>query len=356
MWTAILFLLFPLALAGQDEVEEWIKKGKSDYSKGSYAAAQAGFVVAWKAAEMLPGNDPKRYEVLKLQAAAAAALGQYAESEAFLQLAINWREVSLSREDAGIAADLTEIAMLCRAQKDLDRGLAVMQRVASMHSRAATDQLLLADDYSRIAQFHQDLAKTEDAVASLAAALEIREKILGMDHPALLGELDRLAAGYVKLTEYEKSVPVYLRSLVIRERILGKDSADLIPNVDGLAYAYFGLKQYRLAEPVYQRLLDLWLATFGDEHPMVALTLDKLAVFYRDQRKFAAAEDATERALIVRERFLAGALMREGDALVALGKTAEAGVLFERALATLAPHAEAHGEMRKGIEKRAGGK
>ena len=123
-----------LPLAAQDEVEEWIKKGKADYSKGAYAAAQAGFAVAWKAANMLPAKDAKRYEVLKLQAAADAALGLYVESEAFLQLAINWREVSLGREDVGIAGDLTEVAVLCRAQKDLERGLAVLQRVATRTS------------------------------------------------------------------------------------------------------------------------------------------------------------------------------------------------------------------------------
>ncbi len=90
------------------------------------------FAEAWKITETLHRDDPKRYAILKLQAAAASALSQYQEAEGFVQLAINWREVSIGREDPMIAGDLTEVAMLCRAMKDLNRGLAVLQRVASM--------------------------------------------------------------------------------------------------------------------------------------------------------------------------------------------------------------------------------
>ena len=351
---AALFILFATSLLlGQEEAEDWTKRGKADYSKGAYAAAQASFAVAWKAVAETPAKEPKRYEILKLQAAAAAALGQYSESEGFLQLAINWREVALGREDAGIAADLTEVAMLCRAVKDLERGLAVLQRVASMHSRSEADRALLADDYSRIAQFYQDLEKFEDVVASLKLAIEIREKLVGLDHPALLGELDRMAAALVKLTQYDQAVPFYLRALVIRERLLGKESADLIPNIDGLAFAYFGLRQYKEAEPVYLRLLELWKKAFSEEHPMVAMTLDKLVVFYREQNKNEQAHEFEAEAIVVRESFLAGGLMREADALAKRGKRTEAAPLYERALAVLKPHGEEHEAMRKDIEKRA---
>ena len=354
MRLAILLLFFCVSLPGQEEIDEWIKSGRASYSKGNYSASQEMFAEAWKIAETLPQNNLKRYEVLKMQSAAASALGQYPEAEAFLQLAINWREVSIGREDPKIAGDLTEVAILCRAMKDLDRGLAVLQRVTAIHSRQTADPLPLADDYSRIAQFHEELKNNEEAIQNLRLAIGIREKALGMDHPSVLGELDRLAAALVKLRQYEKAVPVYLRALVMRERLIGRDSADLIPNVDGLAYAYFGMKQFNEAEAVYVRLLHLWESTFGEEHPMVALTLDKIAVFYREQSKYEEARKAGYRAIILRERFLAEGLMREADAWISRGVREEAAPLYERAIDILNSHPTDHESIRRDIEKRIG--
>ena len=351
MRPAILFLFFRTLLPGQDDLDEWIRSGQTSYSKGNYTASQTMFAEAWKLAETLPSDDPKRYAILKLQAAASSALGQYQEAEAFIQLAINWREVSIGREDPNIAGDLTEVAMLCRAMKDLDRGLAVLQRVASIHSRQPSDQLLLADDYSRIAQFYDEDKKADEVIRPLRTAIEIREKALGVDHPALLGDLDRLAVAFVKLSEYENAAPVYLRALVIRERIIGRESADLIPNIDGLAYAYFGLKKYQEAESVYLRLLQLWESSFGGEHPMVALTLDKIAVFYRAQEKFDEARIAGERATIVREKFLAGGLRREADELVSRGERKAAAPIYDRALSVLETHRDGNETMIRDIEK-----
>ena len=89
MRPAILFLFFRTLLPGQDELDEWIRFGQAAYSKGNYTASQTMFAEAWKIAETLPNEDPKRYLILKRQAAAASALGQYQEAEGFIQLAIN---------------------------------------------------------------------------------------------------------------------------------------------------------------------------------------------------------------------------------------------------------------------------
>ena len=86
---------------------------------------------------------------------------------------------------------------------------------------------------------------------------------------------------------------------------------------------------------------------------MVALTLDKLTVFYREQGKHEQAHQAEARAILVRERFLAGGLMREADGMVKRGKQAEAAPLYERALQVLHAHREDHETMRKDIEQRA---
>ena len=85
---------------------------------------------------------------------------------------------------------------------------------------------------------------------------------------------------------------------------------------------------------------------------MVALTLDKIAVFYREQERFDEARSAGERAIAVRERFLADSLMRKADAQVSRGNRKEAAPLYSRAIAILDAHRAEHESAIKNIEKR----
>jgi tetratricopeptide (TPR) repeat protein len=352
--------LLPFLIAGvlaaqeqpAPDIETLLKTARAGYSKGDYGASRAALEQAWTLAQELPPKDPQRYDILKQLSGALSASGDYAAAQNYVELAINWREVTFGRDDPKIADDMIELATLCQRQKDFPRAMALLTSAQSMHIRASGfESLVVADDFSRMALVKMEMKNPALAASDLIAAIRIREKILGAEHPAILPELDRLAAAWIPQREYAKAEEVFRRALIIRERLVGPMHADLMPTVEGLAYSQFGQKKYAEAEPGYKRLLALWIFSTGHpDHPMVALTLDKIAVFYREQGRWEEGLEAAERANALRALFLANGLSQEASARQAHGDKNEAARLFAKALDVLLGDRAEYAELRQQLE------
>src|SRR5260370_32460658 len=109
------------------EIEQLMKAGEAAYVKADYGAARVSYEKAWQLAQQTPNKNPVRYDILKHLTAVSAALGQFTEADNYLQLAINWRETIISRDDPKIADDLLVSVAVCRGMKDLDRAQAILE-------------------------------------------------------------------------------------------------------------------------------------------------------------------------------------------------------------------------------------
>jgi tetratricopeptide (TPR) repeat protein len=332
-----------------DYLDKLLRSAGVAYSKAEYEAARTSLEEAWKIAEQLPADDPKRYDVLKRLASVRSAAGEYADAEKYLQMAIHWKESTAGRGHPSIADDLAEVAALCRRQKDFERALTLLQQVQRLHHEAGADHSVIADDFIRMGQIYLDQDDPRRAAGFFQGAVITREKSVGPDHVSLVADLDRLAAARLTLTEYDQAEAAFRRALIIRERLMERDDPSLIPNVDGLAYALFGQKKYPEAGALYQRLLSIWIKSAGPDHPMVAMTLDKLAMFYREQERLEEGQTAADRANAIRAHFYSTGLRREGDHHLARGEKREAIAMYRRAIEALDPGREEHQKAYKEI-------
>jgi tetratricopeptide (TPR) repeat protein len=328
------------------DINALLAEARVKLSKGDPAGAKDNLARAWAELEKSPREDQRRYDTLKLQSSIETMLGQYAEAEQYIQVAINWRETVNGRGDLKIADEYVEIAMLCYRQKDYERGLVLLQYAMNRLARGNTyDSAPVADVFSRMALMHLGQTKLDEAVFDLESAVQIRTKVYGADHASLLGDLDRLATTRIKLRHYDRAEADFRRILSIRERMVGPMDPDLIQTVEGLGYAFFGQKKYDEAQVTYQRLLKLWEASAGPDHPMVASTLEKIAVLYRDQRKWDESLPVAGRALAIRSLFYAAGLNQEAGARYLHGEKKEAEEMYRRALALLDPERSEHKEL-----------
>jgi tetratricopeptide (TPR) repeat protein len=333
------------------DVDDLLSAGRTSYSKGDFAGARTAMEQAWTIAQQSPKDDPRRYSVLKQLSASLTAAGDYTAARDYIELAIHWRETVLGRADPGLPGDLAELAMLCERLKEYPRALAILERVHAIHVQTGGEETaVVADDLSHMAMIHLGNHKPELAADALREAIEIRQKLLGPEHPGLVPELDRLAAIRILNREYEPAEQTYRRALLIRERFEGRDDADLIASVEGLAFSLFGQKKYEEAESAYKRLLGLWETSMGPDHAMVAVTLDKMAMFYREQARWHESEEAAARADRIRVRGLANGLIQEATAQKALGDPQEALRLYRQALDVLDPSGKENDELRQRIQ------
>jgi tetratricopeptide (TPR) repeat protein len=328
-------------LAAQEpepDIPTLLKDGNASNLKGDYEAARQAFTKAWELAQQTPNDNPLRYDILKRLTSIRAAVGEFADADNYLQMAINWREQMLGQNDPKIADDLLVSVSLCRGMKNFDRARLVLGRVMGLHQVAfGRDSTAVADDFSRMSQIYMQEVNVPAAINSINAALTIRLKTVSQLDPSLVPDLDRLAGAHIVMRAYDKAEEAYRHSLVIRETLFGKEDADLIASVDGLAYSVFGQKKYDEAQPIYQRLIGLWVKSVGEDHPMVAMALDKVAVFYADQKKFDQAKEAQDRATAIRAHFFATGLSVAATEQTAEGNKETALALYRRAFAALDP-------------------
>jgi tetratricopeptide (TPR) repeat protein len=342
---AVLFLA--ACLCAQEPIPQAIKEGDAAYLKGDYEAAKVAFTRAWEFAQETPPENPARYDILKRLTSVRAAAGDFADADVWLQQAVTWRENTLGQNDPQITDDLLLSVSLCRRMKDLDRALAILRRVQSVHMRLYTfNSVQVADDFSRAAQLYGEQKKLDEAINNLNAAVAIRTKLAGPLDPSLIADLDRLGEYLTVQRLYEDAEAAYRHVLVIRETLYGRTHADLIATVDGLAYALFGQKKYEEAEPVYRRLITLWETSVGKDHPMVAMALDKLAVFEAAQKKYPDVHEALERSVAIRANFHALGISQQATQAFVEGHALDAMALYRRGLVVLDPPNPIHDELR----------
>ena len=350
----VILFFAALALCAQEfppDIETLLKTARTAYRKADYTAARASLEQAWTTAAALAPNDPKRYEILKQLSGVLGSAGDNDDAETYIQLAINWRETTIGREDPLIADDLIELATVCERRKDFDRAIAILQRVIGMHAKVHgnVENSDVADDFSRIALVQAAQDKPDLAISTLQTVLGIREKVLGQDSPGLLSELDRLGALQITARTYEAAETTFRRALVIRERVVGSKSPDLLTTLDGLAYSLFGQKKYDDAEGFYNRLLDLW--TLIGNQMMIAETDEKIAVFYREQGKWEEGTNAASAAIALRALVSAAGLSTEATAWIAHGDKQHAIDIYKKAVATLDPDRREHDGLREQLKQ-----
>jgi tetratricopeptide (TPR) repeat protein len=98
-------------------------------------------------------------------------------------------------------------------------------------------------------------------------SLDIRERLLGADHPDTATSLNNLAGLYSSQGRYEAAEPLYIRSLEILEQVLGADHPATATSLNNLAGLYSSQGRYEAAEPLYLRCLEIFLEKLGQDHP-----------------------------------------------------------------------------------------
>jgi tetratricopeptide (TPR) repeat protein len=128
-------------------------------------------------------------------------------------------------------------------------------------------------------------------------ALEIREKVLGEEHPDTASSYNNLALLYNSKGEYEKAEPLFLKALEIREKVLGEEYPDTAASYNSLATLYDSKSEYEKAEPLYLKALEIREKVLREEHPSTATSYNNLAGLYKYKGEYEKVEPLYLKAL-----------------------------------------------------------
>ena len=120
-------------------------------------------------------------------------------------------------------------------------------------------------------------------------AVQLKEKILGKEHPDTLVSIGNLALLYRSQGRYGEAEPLLKQVLQLSEKVLGKEHPNTLGAIISLALLYHSQGHYAEAEPLYKQALQLSEKALGKEHPVTLDTQTSYAVLMINMRRNAAA-------------------------------------------------------------------
>lgn len=209
--------------------------------------------------------------------------------------------------------------------------------------RAATEQeraLQEARDVYNEARRLSAQGRWADSVPLMLRCLEIRERVLGPDHPTVAATLINLAGDYSNLGDYARSERAYLRALKIKEKELGAENPDLAIDLVAIAQDYLERGDYLKAEESLRRGLAILEKANRVETGAGAAILESMGRIYYARADYSTASSFYDRGrevwikLLGPDHFhLAHSFGLSGRAAYDAGDYAKAEAMFQRALA-----------------------
>ncbi|NES22511.1 MAG: CHAT domain-containing protein, partial [Symploca sp. SIO3E6] len=132
-------------------------------------------------------------------------------------------------------------------------------------------------------------------------ALQMRQRLLGEEHPDVASSLNNLAFLYSSQGRYSEAEPLYRQALEMKQRLLGDEHPDVAYSLNNLAFLYSSQGRYSEAEPLYRQALEMNQRLLGDEHSLVASSLNNLAGLYWAKGEITHAIDLLNQGVSIEE-------------------------------------------------------
>ena len=160
-----------------------------------------------------------------------------------------------------------------------------------------------------------------EAAKQFEAALDLRRRVLGREHPDTLRCMNSLANVYWREGKYSQAEALDDQTLQIERRVLGPEHPDTLVSMNNLAWVYSDEGKYAQAETLYSQVLEIRRRVLGPEHPDTLVSMNNLAHVYWYEGKYPQAEALDEQTLQIERRVLGP---EHPDTLWSMGNLANA--------------------------------
>ncbi len=144
----------------------------------------------------------------------------------------------------------------------------------------------------------------DDAEKLYIESKQIREKVLGKEHPDYASSCNNLADIYEDRKQYGKAEPLYLESKQIRAKTLGKEHPEYASSCNNLAILYMDMGLYEKSEQQYLEAKSIREKTPGKESREYANNCDNLSILYRLMGQNFKALEFGKEGMQIRARVL----------------------------------------------------
>jgi tetratricopeptide (TPR) repeat protein/predicted Ser/Thr protein kinase len=174
--------------------------------------------------------------------------------------------------------------------------------VALAYSDALDSESRSAGVLSNLGVTERAAGRVDDAREYYERSLEIRERVLEPDDPALAVTLNNLANLLKSEGDYERAQPMHERALKIRRAAYGDHHPAVADSHNNLGTTAESMGRYADARAHHEQALNIRRAAFGNDHPQVSKSLMNLGTVARIEGDIALAREHYAESLAVLER------------------------------------------------------
>lgn len=235
----------------------------------------------------------------------ALSHGHYARAERLFGFALRIAERFLGPNDHVVGAVLNDLGMVHKYQGRFDEAERAHRRAHAVFLAARGEVALeLAALYHNRGGLEHARRRDAGGEPFARRGLEIRERTVGPDHPAVAADAAALGAILNGLGKRDEAEALLRRALAVFERTYGAQHHEIAVTMNHLAAVCEAKGDTAEAEQLYRRALAIKDKRLGGEHPEIAASLNNLAMLCRAQGRDAEADQCYRRALVILERAL----------------------------------------------------
>ncbi len=186
---------------------------------------------------------------------------------------------------------ITAREILDKTSKDVDTGLAKDPETQAQMMQVMGSVYLNLGLYPRAQILQQQ-------------SMEIRQRVLGPEHPDTLKSMSNLAFLLDREGHYAEAEKLDRETLDIRRRVLGPEHPDTLASMNNLALVLHAEGHYAEAEKLFRETLDIRRRVLGPEHPETLASMNNLTLVLENGGHYAEAEKLDRETLDIKRRVL----------------------------------------------------
>jgi eukaryotic-like serine/threonine-protein kinase len=207
------------------------------------------------------------------------------------------------RAEAEAVAQFLTDDVLASAKPEFALGREISVREAvdrasqTVGNRFADRPLVEAVVRDMLGTCYHAVGRTDLGLPHVQAALELRRRLLGNDHPATLDSVNNAGAMLSALGKYAEAEPLYREAFATRGRVLGENDRLTLLSASNLAALLQQQGKLDESESLCRQVLARKRAALGDDASETLVAMNNLASVLHDLGKLSEAESFYQDAL-----------------------------------------------------------
>ncbi|MEO1051659.1 MAG: tetratricopeptide repeat protein, partial [Bacteroidota bacterium] len=185
----------------------------------------------------------------------------------YFEKSLEIQKVLFGDKHLKVAKSLSRLGLTAGNSGKFEQALDYLHQCRLIQEELDPESLELALTYRNLAYYLKIINRFTQAEEYSRKSLEINEKLLPPDHPAIAQSLSGLAGVFFDFREYDLALKTSLRALRIFEKTIGESHFLTLSTLNQVAISYQNINDFEQAFLYYDRYERAILNVYSEAHP-----------------------------------------------------------------------------------------